>query len=333
MDIADVAGVSTATVSRVLNGKDGVSEQVRHDVLAALDMLGYERPAALSPKPHGLVGVVVPELTNPIFAEFATRILASLSNHGYTPLLCSQSPGGATEDECIALLVDRGVRGIVFVSGLHADTTASHEHYTALTNMGIVVTFVNGFAPEVDASCFASDDMAAINQSMNHLRQLGHTRVALLVGPRRFVPVQRKIAAFCASIADHVSSPDAHVYESLFTIEGGHNAALRAIADGHTALVCASDMMALGAVRGARSLGLSVPGDVSVMGYDDCSLAVFFDPALTTVRQPVGSIVSLAVSTLTHEIEGVPGPREEFLFRPEVVVRQSTGAAPGQTAA
>lgn len=333
VDIAEVAGVSTATVSRVLNGKEGVSEQVRHDVLAALDMLGYERPAVLSPKPHGLVGVVVPELINPIFAEFATRIMEVLSNHGYTPLLCSQSPGGATEDECIALLVDRGVRGIIFVSGLHADISASHERYARLRNLGIAVTFINGFAPEVDASFFACDDMAAINQSLNHLRQLGHTRIALLVGPRRFVPVQRKIAAFQAAIADRAASPQAHIYESLFTIEGGHSAALRAIHDGHTALLCASDMMALGAVRGVRSLGLTVPGDVSVMGFDDCTLAVFFDPPLTSVRQPVGSIVSLAVATLIHEIEGVPGPREEFLFRPEVVARQSTGAAPQATVA
>ncbi len=327
-DIADAAKVSTATVSRVLNGKDGVSDRARQDVLTALDALGYEKPPALAPKPHELVGVVTPELTNPIFGEFATLITTTLANYGYNSLLSCLSPSGVTEAESVDLLTERGVRGIIFVSGGHADTTISHERYRALTEAGVPFALINGFAPDVDGLSFSTDDVAAVNQSVAHLLQLGHSRIALLIGPNIFVPTQRKIAAFTAAMADLVEDPAEHVFESLFTTEGGHVAAVKAVEAGHTALVCGSDLMALGAVRGVRSLGLRVPEDVSIVGYDDSRLAVFFDPALTTVRQPVASIVSLAVSTLIREIEGTPGPREEFLFRPEVVVRQSTGAAP-----
>lgn len=97
-DLAEQAGVSTATVSRVLNGKPGVSAETRKSVLAALDFLGYERPEKLRTSSAGLIGLIVPELTNPVFPAFAQAIESRLSEHGYTPLLCTQSPGGTTEE-------------------------------------------------------------------------------------------------------------------------------------------------------------------------------------------------------------------------------------------
>src|SRR5688572_20543670 len=124
-DIAAQAGVSEATVSRVLNGKPGVSAATRQAVLTALDLMGYERPQRLRQRSNGLIGLVTPELDNPIFPAFAQAIEKALTQHGYTPVLCTQLPGGAAEDEFTELLVDRGVSGIIFVSGLHADTTAN----------------------------------------------------------------------------------------------------------------------------------------------------------------------------------------------------------------
>ena len=121
-DIAAQAGVSEATVSRVLNGKPGVSVRTRHSVLTALDLLGYERPVRLRVRSAGLIGLITPELSNPIFPAFAQVVERVLTRRGYTPVLCTQSPGGSTEDELTEILVDRGVNGIVYVSGLHADT-------------------------------------------------------------------------------------------------------------------------------------------------------------------------------------------------------------------
>jgi DNA-binding LacI/PurR family transcriptional regulator len=119
------------------------------------------------------------------------------------------------------------------------------------------------------------------------------------------------------------------IQHSLFTLEGGQAAASALIAGGCTAVVCASDMMALGAIRAARQQGLSVPGDVSVVGFDDSPLIAFTDPPLTTIRQPVAAMGQAAVNALLEEIGGTPAPHSEFVFLPELVVRGSTASVPG----
>lgn len=330
LDIAEAAQVSTATVSRVLNGKPGVSDDVRSAVLAALDMLGYERPAILKSKAQGLIGVVVPELSNPIFPAFAQGIESRLAQRGYTALLCTQSPGGTTEADSIELLLGQGVSGIVFVSGLHADTEATREAYHDLRSRGIPLAFINGWAEGVDGTFLATDDAAAMDVAVRHLVALGHTRIGLVIGPDRLVPARRKIAAFTTALRQQLGIEDAspHIAASLYTLEGGHAAAEQLLASGHTALVCGSDLMALGAIRGIRGRGLQVPDDVSVIGYDDSPLIAFVDPPLTTVHQPVGALCAAAVSAVLGEIDGNPGPRTELLFRAELIVRASTHAAP-----
>ena len=130
-DIAQHADVSEATVSRVLNGKPGVADATRQAVLTSLDVLGYDRPSRLRRKSAGLVGLIVPELTNPIFPAFAQVIETALARSGYTPVLCTQTPGGVHEDDYVQMLLDRGVAGIIYVSGLHADTTTDPDRYVA----------------------------------------------------------------------------------------------------------------------------------------------------------------------------------------------------------
>ncbi|GAB3996609.1 hypothetical protein GCM10029992_17210 [Glycomyces albus] len=135
-DIAQQAGVSEATVSRVLNDKPGVGAQTRQSVLTALDVLGYERPPSLRKHAMGLIGLVVPELENPIFPLYAQTVSNVLAGSGYTPVLCTQTPGGVSEDEYVDMLRERAVAGIIFVSGLHADTTASTDRYRELQDKG-----------------------------------------------------------------------------------------------------------------------------------------------------------------------------------------------------
>ncbi|WSA46553.1 LacI family transcriptional regulator [Streptomyces sp. NBC_01803] len=323
-DIALQAEVSEATVSRVLNGKPGVAAATRQRVLAALDVLGYERPLRLRQRSVGLVGLVIPELTNPIFPAFAQVIEQVLAGHGYTPVLCTQSPGGATEDELVDQLVERGVTGIVFLSGLHADTTADPARYTRLAGQGVPFVLINGFNPGVSAPFVSPDDAAASRIAVRHLRALGHSRIGLAVGPNRFVPVRRKVAGFLAEMGDEGQGVVRH---SLFSLEGGQAAAGELLDAGCTGIVCGSDMMALGAIRAVRERGRSVPGDVSVIGYDDSDLFAFTDPPLTTLRQPVQAMARAAVGALLEEIGGDLVQRTEFVFQPELVVRGSTAAA------
>jgi alanine racemase len=330
-DIATHAGVSEATVSRVLNGKPGVSEDTRQSVLTALDVLGFERPARLRRRSAGLVGLVMPELTNPIFPAFAQVIEAALSQRGYTPVLCTQSPSGATEDEYVEMLLERGVSGIIFVSGLHADTGTDHERYQALVDRGLPVVFVNGYLDDVAAPFISSDEHAAMELAVAHLAALGHRRIGFASGPDRFLVVQRKLAGFRTTMKARFGVSDGEldswVALSMFGVEGGAAAAGRLLDAGVTAVVCGSDMMALGVIRAARQRGLSVPGDLSVVGYDDAPMVEFTDPPLTTVRQPVQSMALAAVQALLEEVRGHATPHTEYLFRPELVVRSSTDAA------
>ncbi|MEU9472616.1 LacI family DNA-binding transcriptional regulator [Streptomyces avermitilis] len=331
-DIAAQAGVSKATVSRVLNGARGVATDTRASVLSALDVLGYERPLRLRQRRADLVGLITPELDNPIFPAFAQVIGQALTRQGYTPVLATQTPGGSTEDELSEMLVSRGVSGIIFVSGLHADTTADTQRYDRLRAQEVPFVLINGFSSKITAPFVSPDDRAAMRLAVTHLTELGHTRIGLALGPERFVPVQRKIEGFQAGMREQLglSAEESRelVRHSLYTLEGGQAAAAALIGEGSTAVVCASDMMALGAVRAARQQALDVPKDVSVIGFDDSPLIAFTDPPLTTIRQPVRSMGQVAVNALLEEIAGTPAPHTEFVFLPELVVRGSTASGP-----
>jgi alanine racemase len=330
-DIAQQADVSEATVSRVLNDRPGVAAETRQAVLTALDVLGYERPARLRKRSAGLVGLVVPELDNPIFPAFAQIIESTLAQQGYTPVLCTQTPGGVTEDEYVEMLLDRQVSGIMFVSGLHADTSADPQRYRDLIARPLPIVLINGYVPGLEAPFISPDEQAAGEFAVSHLAALGHRRIGLISGPERFIPVQRKIAGYRAAMRELVKTSEGELDElislSLFGVEGGEAAGTRLLDRGVTGIVCGSDLMALGAIRAARRRGLAVPRDVSVVGYDDSPLIAFTDPPLTTVRQPVRAMAVAAVRALVDEINGHGAPHSEFLFRPELVVRASTGTA------
>ena len=155
-DIAAHSGVSTATVSRVLNGKEGVADSTRTAVLTAMDVLGYERPATMARPSRGVVGLVVPELGNPIFPAFAQAAVSQFGFHGYATILATQSAGGATEDEIVGTLLEHGVDGLCLVSGLHADLRAATARYDRLSARRLPFVTVNGHNPAVDAPSFTT---------------------------------------------------------------------------------------------------------------------------------------------------------------------------------
>ncbi|MFB1044033.1 LacI family DNA-binding transcriptional regulator [Streptomyces chrestomyceticus] len=336
--IAAQAQVSEATVSRVLNGRAGVARGTRQRVLAALDLLGGERPVRLRRTSAGLVGLIVPELTNPIFPAFAQLIEQALAGHGYTPVLCTQLPGGATEDELVEQLEARGVTGIIFLSGLHSDSTTDPARYTRLTDRGLPYVLINGYHEDIAAPFISPDDRAAARMAVRHLAELGHRTIGLAVGPARYVPSRRKAEGFAAALREEFGLRNATAElltrHTLFGVEGGHAAAVSLLDAGCTAVVCGSDLMALGVVRAARQRGLDVPSQVSVVGFDDSQLIAFTDPPLTTVRQPVRAMASAAVDALIEEIrtradgDGPPDRHTEFVFQPELVVRGSTARLP-----
>jgi LacI family transcriptional regulator, repressor for deo operon, udp, cdd, tsx, nupC, and nupG len=326
-DVAKKVGVSEATVSRVLNGKAGVSDSTRDAVLTALDVLGYERPSKLRGQRARLVGLVLPELQNPIFPALAEVIGGALAQRGFTPVLCTRTEGGLSEADYVDMLLDQHASGVVFAGGNCTEVAAPHDHFRMLRTRGVPVVIVNAAIDSLEFPRVACDDFAAAGQAFNHLAALGHDRIGLLLGPEDHMPSRRRLVGF----EDHARRSGisaAPVEHALFSLEGGQAATSRMLRQGVTGVICGSDVLALGAIRAVRRAGLSVPGDVSVVGYDDSAWLNCTDPPLTTVRQPIESMGKSAVALLVSQMEATVGHAEELLFEPELVVRGSTGPAP-----
>jgi LacI family repressor for deo operon, udp, cdd, tsx, nupC, and nupG len=324
-EVARQAGVSTATVSRVLNGRDGVSEATRRLVLTAVDVLGYERPVVLRSRAAGLIGVLVPELRNPIFPALAEAIEVELAHHGYNHLLCTRNAGLPGERAYIDMLTEHGVAGMIFISGIHSDTTAETDQYQELIGSGMPVAFINGYSSDLDAISVSTDDEAAMHLAVRHLVDLGHEHIGLAVGPDRYVPSARKISGFRAAVARYLPDQPPHEQVGTYNLEGGRAAATSLLEQGCSAIVCASDYMAIGAIQAARHLGRHVPGDISVIGYDGAPIFAHTDPPLTTVRQPIANIAQTTVAAITDEIAGRPVPHADLILAPELIARESTG--------
>jgi LacI family transcriptional regulator, repressor for deo operon, udp, cdd, tsx, nupC, and nupG len=172
----------------------------------------------------------------------------------------------------------------------------------------------------------SADEVTAARLGVRHLAHLGHRRIGFAAGPRRYLPTQRKLEGYLLGLREAFGEADADlVVESVFSVEGGHVAAGELLDRGVTGVLAASDLMAIGALRAARERGLGVPEDVSVVGYDDIWPAAFTDPPLTTLRQPVRAMGPSAASALVAEITEPGSARGEYVFRPELIVRGSTG--------
>lgn len=328
-DVAEKVGVSEATVSRVLNEKPGVSAATREAVLTALDVLGYERPVKLRGDRARLVGLVLPELANPIFPAFAEVVGGALAQQGFTPVLCTRSAGGITEAEYIDLLLQQQVSGVIFAGGLYSERDANHAHYERLEDLGLPVVLINASIDSLGFPHVSCDDLIATHQGLDHLVSMGHERIGLLLGPSDHVPSERKLdAARLFARRAGIELPEEFVVRSGFGIESGQAAAAKLVDRGVTAILAASDPLALGAIRAVRRAGGEVPRDVSIVGYDDSVLMNSTDPALTTVRQPIDQMGRAAVDLLAGLIAGATVSRDEMLFEPELVVRRSTAAAP-----
>jgi DNA-binding LacI/PurR family transcriptional regulator len=221
------------------------------------------------------------------------------------------------------MLLEQHVSGIIFFGGQYHEAGADHRHYHLLTDRRLPVVLINAAYEDLGFPRVSVDDARAIEQALAHLEALGHERIGIVLGPFDHVPSARKLEAYQRARAEG----EELVEHTMFSIQGGVAAAKRLLAREVTAIVCASDILALGVIRQARRSGLDVPDDLSVVGFDDSALMVCTDPPLTTARQPIEAMGQAAVAQLLTQIRGNPVSSEELLFEPELVVRASTGPA------
>ncbi|MBO8142422.1 MAG: LacI family DNA-binding transcriptional regulator [Firmicutes bacterium] len=329
-DLAKAAGVSVSAASRALNGYPDVSDTTRKRVLAAAQRLGYRPdPAARSlvTKKSQSIGVFVLSQAGPLFshsfaAEVLDGILDRLAESEYDVVLFGRSRI-ETAGSFRTLCAQRRVEAAVFM-GLRSDDPRLEE----LGELGVPVVTLDVPLPWANVMCVTCDNAQAARRAIEHLLALGHRRIGLVNGHEAAPVSTARAAGYREALLAAGIPPDGTLERTGdFTVDGGRLAALDLLrlADPPTAIFCASDLMALGALRAAEDLGLSVPGDVSVVGFDDIPAAVESRPPLTTVHQPRYAMGRAAAEAVLQATRGLREQnRSEIVLETYLVRRDST---------
>ncbi len=319
--LAALAGVSEATASRVLNGRPGVSDSLRERVDAAMRQLGFDGAPEPSLPRRNVVGVICGDLLNPIFPTMLHHLSTELARKGLLTTVAITDRDLMSEERCITELVDQRVDGVVFVGGHHAEVDGDLSHYEELAVSGMPMVFVNGSQTSLPVPHVLCDEEAGARMAVAYLARLGHTRIGCLLGSQRMIPTRRFIAGYRQALYDAaLIEPEHAIIDATFTLEGGRAGAKRLLDRGVTGMIAGNDLMALGAVLAARTMGK----DVSVVGYDGTDFTSFTDPPLTTLRQPFEDMARLVSDAIVSEIDGDHRFRDRFVFQPQLLSRAST---------
>lgn len=334
-DIAELAGVSIATVSRAVNGRGDVSEETRALVRRIARQHGYtaHRDArGLSTGRTGLIGVTLPVIHPTYFSAIVASVAEALDEHDMRIVLCPTQHQHDREITLIERLMHGTTDGAILVL-----PEESGSELRALVGRGYRCVVVDpGEQPGEGVPTVSAAHSAGADQAVRHLLGLGHRRIAAITGPRGRMATEERLRGYYAAVAGAGVLPDAGlVAESNFTVEGGYDAAARllALADRPTAMFAFNDPLAIGAMQAARARGLRVPEDVSIVGFDDTTEAQFVTPGLTTVRQPLAEMGRMAVSLLLGLLEDQAHEPVQAELATKLVVRGSTAAPPGAGAA
>jgi DNA-binding LacI/PurR family transcriptional regulator len=323
-DVARRAGVSVATASRVATGSTPVRRETRVRVERAMRELLYVPPG--KPAAADAIGLLVPELANPIFPALAQAMETKATSHGLASILCNTGGDPDTEAEYVHMLLERRVGGMVFISCEVTDLRGDHAHYRRLLAEGAKLVFVNGANEEFEVPAVGVDERASGYIATQHLVDLGHRRVGFVAGPEHVLSTREKAAGREAALRVAGLGDDGLVAHGSFTVGGGREAlaALLERSEPPTGVICSSDLMAIGALLEAGQRGLQVPEDLSVVGFDGIDAASWTRPALTTIEQPIGDIADTAIGALLTMIKEPERALPAYVFRPKLRVGAST---------
>ena len=330
VDVAARAGVSTATVSRVLSGVQPARHSTRERVLAAVRELDY-RPSgvarALKRSETRTIGLLITDIGNPFFPQIVRAVEDEAHARGYGVILCNAADDSDRELAYLELLLERRVDGLIVAS---ARTTRRHAERLAAVPMPVVL--VNSDAPGSRLAGVTTAHRHGARIATEHLLGLGHRRIAHIGAPSAQAARLRHAGVTDALRAAGLDPASLLLAEGDEHVEGGARAAELLLAERPqpTAIVCYNDLTAVGALRAVRRAGLRVPEDVSLTGFDDIELAAWTDPPLTTVRQPTDALARWAVGRLADALPSGRPAAERVSLEPTLVVRGSSGPAPPQ---
>jgi LacI family transcriptional regulator len=330
-DVAREAGVSTATVSRVINQPESVRGLLRSKVQVAITRLGYVPHAGartLKSRRTGTIGAIFPTIDNAIFAKAIDALQRRLAEADHQLLIATNDYSPATEQSQALNLLTRGADALLLCG-----IGQRRELLARLRARAVPVVHVMSWPPPRNLDCVGFDNAAAMQQVLRYLMDLGHRRIAMLAGitadnDRAAARVAGVRAAMAAS---GLVLPSAHVVERRYALAAAREGFQRLMEarPAPTAIVCGNDVLAFGALLEAQALGLQVPRDLSIVGFDDLELASHVQPGLTTVRVPAEAMWQRAADRVLAVLRGQTLPRETAI-EVSLVVRGST-AQPART--
>lgn len=323
-DVARLAGVSTATVSRILRDPDAGTEETVQRVMDAVRKLNYEPNVLarnLRKQETRFVIVVLPDITNPFFSRILRGMEDTAQAAGYNVLLCNTDNDPARELTYIKILQRRGADGIIFLTA-----RVDKSHILQLSHT-LPVVLACEYVEGLPVPMVSIDNLSAAFTAVNHLLQLGHKRIAMINGPGNVILCRERLTGYRLALQQAgISFDPALVRNGTFHHDSGVEAmkSLLEEAGPLTAVFCANDEMAIGAINCAKSRGLRVPEDLAVVGFDDIDFASMYDPPVTTVAQPMYQIGETAMRLLLSKVRGEPVAEEQVVLPYRLVVRRSS---------
>lgn len=321
-DVADAAGVSTASVSRYLAG-----QQVRaaESIRKAIADLAYSPSAvarSLKTGHHNSIGVVVPDIMNPFFAQVVRGIEAEARTWGYQVILANSDENAAQEEALVQALIKR-IDGLIIAPIMEEDRSV-----LSLSQTAIPVVLVDRDVTTTNYDRVLVDNLSGIKQAIDHLVSLGHTDIAFISGPLSSSPGRARHSGYLASLAEHgLAHRTEYVVLSDFREDGGHNSMreLWALPDRPTAVVIANNLMTIGALKALNELSVQIPGDISIIGFDDVSFASLLNPPLTVISRDDKDQGAQAARLLFARISGTQTSAGQVTTLPvNLILRQST---------
>lgn len=323
-DVAKLAGVSVATVSRVLNKNGYVNKETEQKVMKAIEQLHYQPNAVargLAGKQTGTIALILPDISNPFFPEIARGVEDVAQRHGYTVILCNSDDQGHKERSYIEVLKKKYIDGIIFASN-----TLGEDDLEKMRRNDIPLVVLDRAPNSQLCSVVRSQNFEGAKLAVQHLLDTGCKKIAHIYGPQEFVTAKKRMAGYEESVMHFPWYTPSLMVPGHFRVDGGLQAVKELMArhpdvDG---IFAGNDLMAIGALKGLHQMGIKVPHDVALIGFDGIGLTQITEPELSTVAQPIYEMGTLAAKVLIEKIE--TGLDEDRLYELDVtlVERDST---------
>lgn len=328
-DIAADTGFSVTTVSLVLNNKPSkISESTKKIILDSAHKLGY-RPnqlaVSLVKRRTDTLGLIVSDVRNPFFAILAKGVEDICRENGWNMILCNTNNMHQYDLNYVNMLVDKGVDGIIY--GMSGDSNLQNaiESCKLMKEQDMAFIMVDRYFKELNTASITVDHRLGGYYATKHLLDLGHRRIACVTGPLHLDDVIDRLEGYKKALKEvGIQYDESLIYEGKYIIESGEASVEWFMNTNCTAIFAFNDMTAYGIYSEAKRKGLSIPKDFSLVGYDDIYFSKILEAPLTTIRQPVYDIGVKATEILINAIKNKKMPKEQFIYQPELIIRDST---------